>query len=212
MPRIIIFMDNREVNSGIIEYFYQYDCQIEKKNLVCGDFLVSDRVCIERKTVDDFSNSIIDKRLFSQAKTLRENFERPILIIEGDTLYGRLHPNMIRGALASLVLDWNIPILWTKDPAETAGLVYWIAKREQVDEKREIALRGKKSGQTIPEQQEFLVSGLPDTSIVRARSLLEHFKTPEKVFTATEQELGKVEGIGKKIAKRIRDLLERKYR
>ncbi len=205
-------MDNREANSGIIEYFHQYDCQIEQKNLVCGDFLVSDRVCIERKTVDDFSSSIVDRRLFSQVKTLSENFEKPILLIEGDTLYGRLHPNMIRGALASVVLDWNVPILWTKDPAETAGLIYWIAKREQIDEKREIALRGKKPGQTIKEQQEFLVSGLPDTSVIRARSFLKHFKTPEKVFTATEEELQKVDGIGKKIAKRIRDLLEEKYR
>ena len=90
MDRVIIFVDSRE--NSIEEYFKQYGCEVQKKMLLCADFLVSDRVCIERKTVIDFVKSITDKRLFKQLKKMKEDFEKPILIIEGkESLYGTLY-------------------------------------------------------------------------------------------------------------------------
>jgi len=211
MNRVLIFIDSRE--NSIIEYFKQYDCEIQKKMLLYGDFLVSDRVCIEKKTVNDFIQSITDKRLFQQLKLLKENFEKPILIIEGESsLYGTLQPNIIRGALSSITVDLGIPILWTRDIADTAGIIYWIARREQLLEKREVVLRNKKVPETTEEKQEYLISSLPDVSNVRAKALLEYFKTPQAIFNASEEELQRVKGIGKKIAKNIRKVLEKNYR
>ncbi len=211
MDRVIIFVDSRENNIG--EYFKQYGCEVQRKMLLCADFLVSDRVCIERKTVSDFKKSITDKRLFQQLRKMKEDFEKPILIIEGkESLYGTLQPNIIRGALSSITVDLGVPIIWTRDMADTAGIVYWIARREQVMEKRENVLRNKKVPTTIGGKQEYLVSSLPSISAVRAKALLEHFKTPENIFNASEEELRKVKGIGKKIAKEIRKVIEKKYR
>ena len=62
----------------------------------------------------------------------------------------------------------------------------------------------------MEEKQEYLVSSLPGISIVRAKALLSHFKTPMNVFSADEKELQKA--IGKKIAKEIRNVLEKKYK
>ncbi|HLC50858.1 MAG TPA: ERCC4 domain-containing protein [archaeon] len=213
MPaKVVIFVDTREVPSGIIEHFGQYDCTVQKKMLPIGDFLVSDRIVIEKKTGADFAQSIIDQRLFTQLKAMKENFEKPVIIIEGgENLYERLHPNTVRGALASITLDAGVPILWSRDVADTAGLVYWIARREQIDDRRELAIRAKNGTETMQGKQEFLITGLPDISNVRARALLEKFKTPDRIFAATEEELKKVEGIGPKIAKRIRELLETDY-
>ena len=143
MSKVLLFVDTRE--SSILEYFKQYDCTVQKKMLLYGDFICSDRVCIEKKIIKDFIQSITDKRLFQQLRAMKDNFEKPILIIEGEeSLYGYLHPNIIRGALAAITVDLSIPILWTRDLADTAGLVYWIAKREQIDEKREVSLRNKR--------------------------------------------------------------------
>ena len=212
MTRVLIFIDTREANSGILDYFGQYDCNIQKKMLLYGDFVVSDRVVIEKKLVQDFIKSITDKRLFQQMRSMKDNFEKPILIIEGEeSLYGMLQPNIIRGALAAITVDLSIPIIWTRDLADTAGLVYWIAKREQIDEKRDIDLRNKKIPETIEEQQAYLVASLPDVSSVRAKALLEHFKTPQKVFNATVEELQEVKGIGEKIAQKIKKVLEKEY-
>ena len=210
MKTVLIFLDKREA-TGLEEYFKQYDCEIQKKMLLVGDMIVSDRICIERKTTNDFISSIIDKRLFKQLTDLKENFEKPLIIIEGNTLYGRLHPNVIRGVLSAIVFDFGIPILWTKDLADTAGLVYWIARKEQLELKREIPLRGKKKALSLKQEQEFLVHGLPNVSIKRSRDILNYFKTPEKVFKASEKELLKVKGVGKGIAKKIKKLLTIKY-
>ncbi len=212
MAKIFVFMDKRENASRIGQYFEQYDCDLQKKMLLYGDFLVSDRVCIERKTTSDFISSITDQRLFQQLRNLKENFEKPILIIEGDSLYGRLQPNAIRGALASIVLDFQIPILWTKDLAETAGMVYWIARREQIDEKRPIPIRAGKKTTTMKEQQEFLIHGLPGISLVRSKALLKYFKTPDQVFNASEKDMLKVKNIGKTTIKKIKKTLTTKYK
>ena len=213
MSKVLIFIDAREATSGIIEYFKQYDCDVQEKMLLYGDFVVSDRVSIEKKLVNDFIQSITDKRLFKQLKAMKDNFEKPVLIIEGEeSLYGVLQPNIIRGALAAISVDMSIPIIWTRDIADTAGIVYWIARREQLLEKREIVLRNKKVPKTVEEKQEYLISSLPDVSVVRAKALLKHFKSPFNVFNATEDELRKVKGIGKGIAKKIKKVLENKYK
>jgi len=210
MSKVLIFVDNRE--SSILDYFKQYDCIIQKKMLLYGDFICSDRVCIEKKVTKDFIQSITDKRLFTQLKAMKDNFEKPILIIEGEeSLYGYLQPNIIRGALAAITVDLSIPTIWTRDLADTAGLVYWIAKREQIDEKREVSLRNKKVPETVKERQEYLISSLPDISSVRAKDLLKHFKTPQKIFNADEKELKEVRGVGEKIAKKTKEVLEKEY-
>ena len=210
MSKVLIFVDTRE--NGIIEYFKQYECEVQRKMLLYGDYIVSDRVCIEKKSVNDFVKSITDKRLFQQLNSMKENFEKPILIIEGEeSLYGTLQPNIIRGALSSIAIDLGIPIIWTEDIADTAGIIYWIARREQLVEKREVVLRNKKVPEKMEEVQEYLVSSLPDVSNVRAKALLKHFQTPHALFNADEKELQKVKGIGKKIAKNIRKVLEKKY-
>ena len=211
MNKVLIFADSRE--REILEYFKQYDCEVQKKMLLCADFLVSDRVCIERKTVKDFVQSITDKRLFQQLSNMKENFERPLLIIEGkESLYGTLQPNVIRGALSSIAIDLGIPIIWTMDIADTAGMIYWIANREQMLEKRPIALRNKKVPKKLKEMQEYFVSSLPDISNVRAKALLKYFKSPHAILEADEKELQKVKGIGKKLAKNIKKVLESNYK
>lgn len=208
--KVLIFVDSREFNSEVVNELEDYDCIVKQKLLVVGDYLLSDRVCIERKTTQDFVNSIIDQRLFNQIRTLKDNFEKPVLLIEGEELYDRINPNAVRGALASIALDYNVPIIWTRTPAESAGIIYWIARREQIDERREPTLRINKRG-TFAQKQESLIAGLPGISAVRARALLKYFKKPVTVFSASEKELSKVEGIGKKTAHAIREILDKEY-
>ena len=69
--------------------------KVEFKVLEVGDYIISDRVAVERKTAEDFVNSIVDKRLFMQLKDLRK-YQKPILIVEGRE-FSRLHENAIKG-------------------------------------------------------------------------------------------------------------------
>ncbi len=211
---ILIYVDNRESRSRVVAALAVYECMIQPKMLMVGDYVVSDRVCIERKTSDDFLSSLVDKRLFEQMRGMKENFEKPILIIEGPSLYGRtgITPNAIRGALATIAVDWGIPILWTADAEETAGMIYWLAKREQVDQERAVSIREKKPRMTVAELQEYVISGLPGVSITLARRLLKKLRTIKSVINAGEEELKEVPGIGPEKAKKIRELSEAEYK
>ncbi|RLJ02812.1 MAG: hypothetical protein DRP11_02630 [Candidatus Aenigmatarchaeota archaeon] len=212
--KVLIIVDNREFQTKVVRELSRLGCIMTPKQLEVGDYILSERVCVERKTSSDFVNSVIDGRLFSQLKELLRNFEKPLLIIEGNNLYihRNVHPNALRGALASVAVDYRVPILWTSSEEETASLLYWIARREQMEEQRSISIRGSKKPMSPDEQQEYLISGLPNVNSKIAKRLLEFFGTPEKVFTATEKELQKVEGIGKVLAGRIRNILTKKYR
>ncbi len=216
--RIIVFADTREQTSEVIGIIRAYGAIVNVKNLEVGDFICSDRVAIERKTTGDFIQSVIDGRLFEQLSAMSKSFECPVLIVEGDDIFEsmerdgrRIHPNAIRGVLASIVCDYKVPIVWTRNHAETGAQIFWIAKREQVGEKRELQIRGKRKRASNDEQQEFLVAGIPNVSNVIAKRFLNHFKTPERIFNASEDELQDVEGIGKVLAKKIRNLLTKKY-
>jgi len=186
-----------------------YDFSVNKSENFVGGLIPT----LLHNTTKDFIQSITDKRLFQQLKAMKDNFEKPVLIIEGEeSLYGVLQPNIIRGTLAAIAVDMSIPIIWTKDMADTAGIVYWIARREQLQENRANVLRNKKTPETIEEKQEYLVSSLPDVSIVRAKALLKYFKSPNNVFNAKEEELTDVKGIGKKISERIKRVLDSEYK
>ena len=70
MPKPIIRIDKRELRSGIVDYLKNFGCEIQEENLEIGDYLLSDRVIIERKSFSDFAASIKDLRLFKQVQEL----------------------------------------------------------------------------------------------------------------------------------------------
>ncbi len=211
----VIFVDKRERSSNITRHLKEFDLEIREKQLEVGDYILSDRVCCERKTIQDFLQSITNQRIFRQLESLASSYEKPILILEGnqDTLFTErnMHANTIRGVLASVAIDYGIPIIWTQNSMETAAQLNWIAKREQELEKREIQIRSNKKNSCLSEQQEFLISGLPHVSNTLSRRLLERFKTPKRVFTARAEQLLKIDKIGEKKAEKIRRILDSEY-
>lgn len=208
---IVIVADDRE--NRIMKELSRREVTVRGKRLEVGDFIVSDRCVVERKAADDFVSSLIDNRLFPQVEAMNDAFQRPILLIEGTDLYRHrdVHPNAIRGALASIALDYDTPILWSEDEDETVETLVSLAKREQEERDREVAIRGERSPRSERELQEYIVAGLPNVSTKLAERLLQRFGSVEAVYTATEDELKRVEGIGDEKASRIRDILSRSY-
>ncbi len=210
-----VLVDHRERASGIVHILREFgDVVVSVKELPVGDYVVSDRVAVERKSSADFVQSIIDGRLFEQAAKLSDHFTKPVIIVEGRDVYAvrNVHPNAIRGAIASLVLDYGIPVIFTRDEQETAAYIRALARREQLEMGREPRLRGEKRILSLPEMQRFIVESLPFVGPKLAKQLLRHFGTVERVFTASERELSQVEGIGPKRAKEIRRVLTEPYR
>ncbi|MBI2670967.1 DEAD/DEAH box helicase [Candidatus Woesearchaeota archaeon] len=211
---IKIIADYREKGSGVIKDLINLGVNVVTENLVSGDYLLSDRVGVEFKTKEDFINSIIDNRLLPQIRDLRNNFTNPLLIISGEEdIYSirNMHPNAIRGMLAAIALNYNVPILFTKNTQDTAALLKVIATREQKEDNRSIIIRGEKKPLTDSELQEFIIQSLPGIGPVLAKSLLKKFKTVRNLINLSQDELKKIENIGGKKASEIDRILNKEY-
>ena len=216
-----VIVDHREKSSGIIRELAKHGIDIDEKQLLVGDFIIQTKdhnnnninLCIEKKTQEDFLNSIIDKRLLRQLFDMKEHFQSQLLIIEGNSnLYSlrKFHPNSIRGMLATIAVDLQIPIITTRSVSDTASLIATIAKRMEKP-RSEISLIKKRKPPTVKEQQELIVESFPGIGPVLAKSILKEFKTIKNIINSDEKALKKIEKIGNKKAKNIMDVINSEY-
>ena len=209
---ILILVDYREKGSGVVKSLISKGVNIKLEMLDSADFIVSHSCGVEFKTVKDFVSSIIDGRIFDQARRLKQKFEKPIIIVEGkEDIYSvrNIHPNAVRGLLASLVVGFGIPVLQTKDAEDSAAMLISLASREQKKDS-DFNIHFSKP-QSAAELQEFIVSSLPGIGPQLAKELLSEFGSVKAVFTAEAGDLKKVKGIGDKTVQNIKDLIEKKY-
>ncbi len=213
---IEIVADQREMDATIArELSKREQIEIRLETLDVGDYVLSDRVVVERKSVADFVDSLVDgdRSVFEQVGAMARHYSRPIVVVEGDGLYEQrdIHPNAIRGALSSLAVDFGASVLRTEGEDETKELLAVIAGREQETANREVSVHGEKQSKTIGEQQEYVVSSIAEIGPVTARSLLEEFGTVEAVMIASEDELQAADGVGNVTAERMREVIGSDY-
>ena len=130
-PKIIA--DCHEKNSLVISELVHLGIDVEMKHLPVADFLVND-VAIERKTISDFLSSMLNKRLARQLEEIKQ-YPKHLLIIEGtseqefynDNTEG-INGNAIRGFLLSILLEFQVPIILTKDYEDTAKFISVLVK------------------------------------------------------------------------------------
>jgi ERCC4-related helicase len=212
---ITIIVDSREKSNTVLKELSAAKINIEMRNLDSADFLLSDEVAVEFKDANDFLQSIIDGRLMSQAKLMRRTYPKPIMIIEGfEDIYNlrNLHPNAIRGAIASIAIDFGITVIPSKNPKDSAGIMITIAKREQLKGNRPYSLHGIKETDDVSRVQEYIVSSLPGIGHGLAPGLLSHFGTIRNIANATKDDLSKAEKIGPKKAEKIDEIFGKEYR
>ena len=210
---VAILADHREKDNKIVKELIDLGVSVRTSQLEVADYLVSGRVAVELKKVPDFVASIIDGRLIDQVKGLKNNFEKSVLVIEGEEdIYSvrKVHANAIRGMLASITLDFGVPVLYTKSPKDTACLLAVMAKREQ-NKGGDISYHSSKP-QSMKEQQEFIVSSFPNIGVLNARKLLEQFGSIKNLANANKVELMKVDKIGDKIADRLVGMFNEEYK
>ncbi|QKY21107.1 DEAD/DEAH box helicase [Halolamina sp. CBA1230] len=213
---IEIVVDQRELDSPIAKELSRREgVRTRLETLEVGDYVLSDRVAVERKSVADFLDTLTggDRSMFEQVGDLSRAYARPVVILEGEDLYSErnVHPNAIRGALSSLAIDFDASVLRTEDEDDTADLLEVVAGREQEESDREVSVHGEKSGKTLAEQQEYVVGSVADIGPVTARALLAEFKTVEAVMTAKKEDLMEVDGVGEVTADRLREVVGSEY-
>jgi len=211
-----VVVDQRELESSIArDLSLREGVETRLETLAVGDYVLSDRVVVERKSVSDFLDTLVggDRSMFEQVGDMVRHYARPVVVLEGEGLYSErdVHPNAIRGALASLAVDFDASVLRTADEDGTAEMLATVARREQSVADREVSVHGEKQSRTLDEQQEYVVASIADVGPVTARALLSHFGTVEAVMTAREDDLLEVDGVGEVTAARVREVVGSEY-
>jgi ERCC4-type nuclease len=175
-------------------------------------YILSQRLVVERRTGSSLLRGITDKTLFTSAIYLRERFEIPVLIIEGqvDYTYASFRPQAVRGALSSMLLEYGVNVLSVPSVEETVVTIAMMARQEQVGIP-EISLVPKRKVVDLPDMQRRVVEMLPGCGMVMARELLQHFGSVKRIANATEAEFQSVRGIGAKRAAEMVRILNAEY-
>ena len=203
--------DNREPDS-VCDSLEALGAEVEMRQLEIGDYILSDRLVVERKTRADFEASIFDGRLFSQVSGLCAALPRVVVIVEGDAPdESRLSRKALLGAYAALISDFGCVLFFTRSPSATAEMLYSLAHHEQMAKARSTPVYAKRKARSAADQQRAVVEALPNVGPTLAEALLKYFDTVENVMGAPESELLEVGKIGKKKAAELRKLLSTRY-
>ncbi len=210
--KIKIIIDYREKNCLIASELSAMGFVVEFKELKVADYLVKG-TAIERKTVNDFISSMINRRLLKQLEELQQ-YKNRLLIIEGieeQELYTDskewtgMNPNAIRGFLLSILLKYKVPIIFTKNYKDTVKFISVLSKKQE----KELSLNVTKKTLNKKERMQFILEGFPGIGPKTAKKLLRKFKTLRNIFNVSEEELKEI--IGKK-AESFKELVYSKYR
>ena len=208
-PKIEI--DYREKNSLVVSELIALGLEVEVKELKVADYLVNG-TAIERKTVSDFISSMKNGRLLRQLEELKQ-YESILLVVEGideQELYTDseevvgMHPNSVRGFLLSILLNYKVPVIFTKNYEDTARFISVLSRKKP----KETPLNVTKKFLSMKEQTQYILEGFPGIGPKTAKKLLKKFKTIKNIINAPEEDLKKE--IGKKADNLLR-IIEQKY-
>lgn len=192
------------------------------EKLEAGDYLIG-KCVFERKSVADFVQSMrgwagrVGGRLFDQMDKLYTFAERkelvPFLMIHGDfgqlrqemSRYGELNVNAVFGAIASVVVRYNINVVSTLGEDEMLFVMLKIA--EKVEEGK-LGLPKRKSLRLVhPDRRVAHVANVLAISPKLAERLLQHFGGLRGILLASDEELLSIPGVGPILLSKIRALL-----
>ena len=210
LKNIRIVVDEREKKSGIPSILKGIGISLEIKTLPIGDYIVAHETVVERKTISDLVSSIFDGRLFDQCNRLKEHYQFPILLIEGniDEIEELTENSLVfYGAISSIAIDFKIPVIHTPNASHTSKLLVSMCSRK--DASKGPFIKKIRKSNDIQKQQLSMLCSLPGVGEKTAIRMLEKFGTPLRVLSSSTTELSKVSGLGEARAKNIKKILEK---
>ena len=191
-------VDTRERASPIVRFLAAAGAGLTFTTLKLGDYRVGRVLVVERKSAWDFWKSIFDGRLFRQAVQLARLTPRPLNLVEGQG------PNLtdprVRGALVTVAAVIGVPILFSRDPADSARWILTAARQFAARQEFSVARPGwRPKGKRA--RQIFILQGFPGIGPIRASRLLDRFGSIRGVLAADEKSFLEVVGMGPKTAR-----------
>lgn len=183
---------------------------LEDEDMEVADVVVSNRVAVTIRTVQEFIRAISDGTMFSHLGEMNRRYRKPILIVQGPSEgKGAQAVNAaIFNALDGLLSEFGMPVLSTLNAGETVEALSALHRQEDVH-----GGVGREGQTTLgpSDGQLFLVQGLPNVSATLAQRLLERFGGVDGIADATPEQLTEVEGVGRVIAEGIHTVKRKRF-
>ncbi|KAK6458566.1 uncharacterized protein RJT20DRAFT_6963 [Scheffersomyces xylosifermentans] len=140
-----VVVDVREFRSSLPNLLYRIGIKVIPCMITVGDYIVSPKICVERKSIPDLISSFKSGRLYHQCEQMFRYYELPTLLIEFDedksfsltpmteSRFLRVNPlnptvnqslqQNLQAKLMSLLLSFpKLKIIWSSSPYETAQI------------------------------------------------------------------------------------------
>ena len=194
--------------------------------LAAGDFALRNLnirpvrtvVGIERKSIQDFVQSVQSRRIFEQCNKLDYLYDISYLMISGNIadymakmqgMKFKVNTNVIYGTIASLSVKSSINILWLPDDVTLVDIAYRIC--EKISEgKYQMGLKSKPK--YLGYSPKAVLITVPGVTSGIADRLLSKFGSLKVIACTEETRLTVVPGVGDAMAKKIKYLFEKKYK
>ncbi|KAI8611826.1 restriction endonuclease type II-like protein [Chytriomyces sp. MP71] len=129
---VTVLVDNREIKCGVCSALKRMSkCRIEFRQLAAGDYIVSNRIAIERKSKSDLFQSAINKRVYQQLDLIGKMYNQPYLLIEMDdsgteSISTR---NQFEGIIAGF-LRRDVNVIFSHSKEDSAQIIFELAQGE----------------------------------------------------------------------------------
>ena len=209
-PTIIV--DGREASSAskIVKGLVERGVHVKTESLEKGDYILSDQVAVERKTVHDFVYTLTRRYLFEQLFRLKDAYPKSMILLEGYLpiiyKFSHIQPAAIWGAMFNLAKN-GIAIVNTASQKETIDFLYVAARQEQIVEKRTPVVHAFKKCDTLADAQVYFVASLPNIGREKAETLLNSYQTPLNALINVDDWSKTVHGLGPVITNRVKEVL-----
>ncbi|TKR76572.1 hypothetical protein L596_017691 [Steinernema carpocapsae] len=163
-PSVIV--DMREFNSELPTVLYKKGIDLVPSTVEVGDYILSDDIAVERKALDDLTQSLHSGRVFKQVQQMLSNYKHAVLLIEsrdkfrmkmvnGGPFQGELSRRCRETRSLFTILVRSNPklhCLWSMDPRNTAELFEEL-KMNQANPNLEKALAIKWDNEGNPDEE-----------------------------------------------------------
>jgi DNA excision repair protein ERCC-4 len=155
-----------------------------------------------------------------------KHYAKPLVIIQGDLAKLQEIPDdvvidegkvqkmkermpLAYEALATVAMEFRIPVLHTPDAEQTANLLITLVNKNlQNGVATGPLLKKIRKGNPVYLQQLSVLSSVPGVGDKLAARMLEKFKTPHRALNASAAELATISGFGLARAQRLRKVLD----
>ena len=224
MELIIDSREKSDFSSEVIRKANKINVLNKKEWLEVGDYVIGD-ACFEAKSAQDFLQSVMNKRIWTQIDNMDKNYNNNFVVIYGTIeeavvkviKYIKMDSNTSRqqiknrlalqfkGAIGRLRLDYGINVIWRDTVEDAAEELVTLAKMIPV--KRQIIAPTSLKRIATDDVRIDMLTSIKGVSKTKAKELLDKHGCIMEIGDCKPSELTVIKGIGDTVANRILSIL-----